>query len=280
MTLLLLTLLAAASTEIEATEVSPQGWTKDGRYFAWTRTAVFDEDDVYKALDAKTGQVVGLGDEADFKKWTGAHPLAPLEPGREPKTGGKATADVKLIAGKGAGAWNAKATDEQPKDSRWAPASATAAELRVERDGASWVSVSWTGSLVSVQPFWSPGGKQVAWLARAGDWQSMDGTKTWQLVIGPGGFPRVHVVGDKALLGKAVPKVRDLLDDKGFITTYAGKSLKARDKSVVYAAKGQEALAAKAAALVPGGATVDKLTWNVNAELVVALGKSVNGGAP
>jgi hypothetical protein len=274
-----LTLLAASST-LSGSEVTPQGWTQDGRYFVVSMTAVYDTDSPYTVLDTKTDADLNLADDDAYKAWLAAHPLAPLEVGRSPKTGGKAVADVKLIAGKAAGAWNTKVEEDHAVDSHWQPVAPAGAELRVERDGASWVSVNWTGGIASAVPYWSPGGKQVAWLVRASDWAGMDGSRTWQLVTGPGGFPRVHVVGDKSLLGAAAPKVKGLLDDKGFLTTYVGKSLKARDTSVVYAAKGREALAAKAAALIPGGATFDKLTWPVNAELVVALGKSVNGGAP
>ena len=70
--------------------------------------------------------------------------------------------------------------------------------------------------------------------------------------------------------GKAV-KVADS------VAVQVEQALKERDASVVYAAPGLEAEAARAAAAIPGGAKVDKLNWKVNAELVVALGKTAGG---
>ncbi len=177
MTSLLLTLLAA-STTLTGSEVDPQGWTHDGRYFVVKTTGGYDSDNPFTVLDTKTGSEVPLSDEDAYDLWHKAHPLAPLEVGRSPKTGGKAVADVKLVAGKAAGAWNTKVEEDRPVDSHWEPVAPAGAELRVERDGSSWVSVRWTGGIASAVPYWSPGGKQVAWLVRANDWGAMDGTRT------------------------------------------------------------------------------------------------------
>jgi len=49
---------------------------------------------------------------------------------------------------------------------------------------------------------------------------------------------------------------------------------KARPKTVVYVAKGSEAQAKALAALLPGGAAVEPLTWKVNASVVIAVGAS------
>jgi hypothetical protein len=271
MNLLLLTMLAAG-VEIQASEVKPFGWSKDGRYFGWTTEGVMANTDAPNTvLDVQTGRTDELSD-AQLKKFQTAHPFAPLAADQK-SPDGKATLDVKPLTGKAGGSWNAKAKDEAPAGFTWSPASATGAELRVERDGQSWVSVTWNGGVHEVKGFWSADGRQVAWLIRPSDWQGMDGTATWELINGPAGFPRVHVVTEKALIPTAGAKVKELLDGKGFATTYVGKALKARDASVVYCAAGKEELAKKAAELIPGGATVEKLTWPANAELVVALGK-------
>jgi hypothetical protein len=272
MNLLLLTLLAAG-VEIQASEVKPFGWSKDGRYFAWSTEGVMGNPDAPNTvLDVQTGRTDELSD-AQLKKFQSAHPLAPLAADRT-SPDAKATMDVKPLSGKAGGGWNAKAKEDgSPAGSTWSPAGATGAELRVERDGQSWVSVSWNSGVHVVKGFWSPDGKQVAWLVRPSDMQGMDGTTEWELITGPAGYPRVHVVTEKALIPTAGAKVKALLDGKGFATTYVGKALKPRDASVVYCAAGKEELAKKAAELIPGGATVDKLTWPANAELVVALGK-------
>src|SRR5207302_2669951 len=125
------------------------------------------------------------------------------------------------------------------------PSKLAGAQLVVERDGRTWVSADWAGGVHTVQPYWSPDGRRVAWVIHPRDWEGMGcgGCSDYQLLFGPAGLPRVHVVGGKALLPKLAPKVRDDLDAKGFSTTFVGKALKEREASVVYAAPGMEELA-------------------------------------
>src|SRR5262249_33644906 len=100
---------------------------------------------------------------------------------------------------------------------------------------------------------------------------------TLTVVTGSAG-PRVRLVADKSLLGKAAEAAALALEAKGFGPGFIGKAMKARDASVVYFADGFEAQAKEAAAALPGGGTTEKLTWPAAAELVVALGKTAAGG--
>ncbi len=276
-TWLLPSLAFAGGTEISGRGLEPLGWTADGHLFAWVAEgSVYDDltpDGVTLGYwDVEKDRAGSVAGKAAAEKWKKAHPLAPLATGRT-SPDGQAKADVKVLAASGGG-WS-KGPGEGAAG--FTPGGQSGAELRVERGGKSWISVDWGGGVHTVQPFWSPNGRHVAWVVHPKDWEGMDGTTTWQVLFGPAGLPRIHVLAGKALLDQVGPKVKADLDSKGFFTVYLGKALKERDASVVYAAPGLEAEAARAAAAIPGGAKVDKLNWKVNAELVVALGKTAGG---
>jgi hypothetical protein len=99
-------------------------------------------------------------------------------------------------------------------------------------------------------------------------------TSTFMLV--PGAFPRVQVLyPPKAPLDRdALLKVDQLAAKAGLVVAFAGEAQKERPKTVVYVAKGSEAQAKTLAALLPSGATVEPLTWKVNASVVIAVGAS------
>lgn len=69
-------------------------------------------------------------------------------------------------------------------------------------------------------------------------------------------------------------KAAAALDTAGFAVTSWEAAQAKRATSVVYAGKGQEALAKKLAEALPGGATVEPLTWKAKVDVVVALGSS------
>src|SRR5207245_1905749 len=70
----------------------------------------------------------------------------------------------------------------------------------------------------------------------------------------------------------SLDKVKKALTAAGLTTLREAKATAVRDTSVVYAAKGAEAVAKQVAASVPGGATVEPLTWKSDAAVIVALG--------
>ncbi len=75
----------------------------------------------------------------------------------------------------------------------------------------------------------------------------------------------------------AFEKAFAALEKAGFAPTHQRAAQDARNRSVVYAAKGNEMDAARIAAALPGGATVEPLTWTAQFDVVVALGHSAQG---
>jgi hypothetical protein len=237
------------------------GWTADG-YFGF---APGSED--CGVWQATTGRVQRL-DPEEYEAFITRHKLVVTKPSRT-SPDGKAKAEVKLTAQTGEGEW---------KGGTYKPPSQSSAEFSVERDGKSTPSLRWYSGAADLETYWSPDGKYVAWVVRPSTWEGMDGSKTWSIGVGTGGTPRVQLLADKAILAKAVPAVTDAIVAAGFTPTWSGPALKARDGTVVYAADGYDEAAKKAAEAVPGGATVDKLSWKADAELVIAIGKSALKG--
>lgn len=143
----------------------------------------------------------------------------------------------------------------------------------------------WAGEPSEVHTFFSPDSKRLAWVIRPvlapGPYvdrrdRSQD---SWIIVLSTAGAPRVRVTAEKAISDKAIPALYDALEKAAAVVTGTDQALKARATSVVYAAEGQEDFAATVAKAIPGGATVEKLTWQTEAEVVVAAGNSVLGGA-
>ncbi|MFT3838701.1 MAG: LytR C-terminal domain-containing protein [Myxococcaceae bacterium] len=233
---------------------SALGWTQDSRYFAWAGQKSWGYWDVSTA-SAKQFQ-----DQSGKDKWLEAHPLAPKRTGRKGPNG--AIAEVVITKNDRPGKWDEKKAE-------WTPEGYAGSELRVSRGGKSYISVDWFSSVDNVTPYWSEDGRRVVWELSEGG--AMRPVLYDTLCFGTGGFPRVHVLGDPTLLKTRAPAVRTALDAQGFVTLYVGKSLKSRDATVVYAADGMEAEAAKAAKAI-GGAKIEKLNWVVDADLVVALG--------
>jgi hypothetical protein len=85
----------------------------------------------------------------------------------------------------------------------------------------------------------------------------------------------VELVAPKPRLEAAFAKVAPALESAGFAVVKTGPAQKARASTVVYAQEGFEQAAQEIAALIPGGASTDKLTWKATGDVVVALGESV-----
>jgi hypothetical protein len=238
-----------------------EGWSQDGLYFVWT---LYDGGEV---LEARTGRITEV---ADLESWKKKHPMAKSAASRLGPDG-KSKADVKILRSTASGStgWT--------KNS-WSPDAHQVVELRVSRDGKSALSLNWPSAAFSAEPYWSPDGLRIAWLVVISDRVEMDGTRHYQLGLGAGTGPRMHLVADKGILAEAGPKVAGALEKAGFGALFIGSAKKARDASVVYAAAGFEDTAAKIAAAIPGGATVDKLSWPTEADVVVGIGRSAIKG--
>jgi hypothetical protein len=93
-----------------------------------------------------------------------------------------------------------------------------------------------------------------------------------KFVIVPCGL-RVSVVGP-ADASAIKDKVSDVLEKGGYNVSDIGPAKAKRAATVVYADAANTAEAEKLAKTIPGGATVDKLTWKPKADIVVAVGDS------
>jgi hypothetical protein len=128
-----------------------------------------------------------------------------------------------------------------------------------------------------ISPYWLDA-ERVLWLQEdEGGNPQRDGQHCEALISR--GEAVVELLGEEALTKKVGADVSAALARGGFTTLRIARAQKARAQSVVYAAKGAEADAAALAALVPGGATVEALSWKSEARLVLALGTSA-AGAP
>jgi hypothetical protein len=100
----------------------------------------------------------------------------------------------------------------------------------------------------------------------------------YTVIVGSGGGPRTQILAAADILAKVTPGVTKAAEGAGLTVVFTGKAKQPRDSTIVYAAEGFEEVASRAAAAMPGGATVEALSWEVAADVVVAVGKSALGG--
>jgi hypothetical protein len=110
------------------------------------------------------------------------------------------------------------------------------------------------------KPSWSPACHYVAWVT------------TTEVLVFPSG-PLVEVLAHPKVQAAVEPTLKALAAG-GYGATARDPAQKERAKSVVYTWGGARDAAEKVAALVPGGATVEPITWVTPADIVVALGSS------
>jgi hypothetical protein len=124
-----------------------------------------------------------------------------------------------------------------------------------------------------VEVFWSADGKRAAFVTNWG-WVMPENPGHGEVLFAPATGPRLELVADAKFSDAAAMAAMRALDAAGIVVLRRGKAKVERELSVVYAAKGAEDFAAKVAAAVPGGASVEPLTWKADAEVVLALGAS------
>ena len=260
MSALALAVISALTAGYE-NNIEVMGFSKDGRYLVYSSLAE-DHDDWFNQVTAKdllTGQVQTFrdGKEAGFLK---AHPLVDAIAGRT-SPDGKATAEVVAEEMKGGGVWS---TD------RWRLGRESAWHLSVARDGRTTkVAELSPGNYLDV--YWSPDGKFTAWVAVTNS-RGMRDPGFQEIVVGTDGRPSIALVMDKDNVKAGLLKLAQTVTKAGFAVVSSGSASKPREKSVVFAAEGLEEQAKALAAVVPGGATVEKLTWKAAARLVVYAG--------
>ena len=242
-----------------------------------TRYLLSLKSDSKKWLEVGARSHEGWPDAAAFEAFVKANAVA-LKVSRSSADGKlKAAATVKP----GSGRWEKDSFEFQGDEGGSAPRSTiTLYVTRAERRSPSfvWQGEGPGGGALSgnVRPIWSPDGARVAWVIHRNAGMLRDREETF-VRLGPAGGPRVELALAKALDAVAAARVREALGMKNFVVVKESPALKAREVSVVYGAKGFEDDAKAIAALVPGGATVEPLSWKTDAEVVVAVGQSAAG---
>lgn len=270
------------------------GWTTDGRYAVWTTVewgsvdsqklpraqipgwgalihaekatlAVAEEARSgqrttwlleYRALsDESKGQLKkkleGLPDAAAFEKWKAAHPLAPLA----------AQDDARVTVTNGEWRFRSDSAEDHPIvfgfGSKHLGFTARAEMKMPFYDSTAWVDPTGRRALI-----------RVLRAGMHGNVDFLEDARAEHFILTGGPSVEVLAPGD-ATAGAAVA---DAAEKAGWAVAAMGVAKQARPKTVVFAAAGKETDAAKLAAALPGGASVEKLTWPSKAELVIAVG--------
>lgn len=270
----LLCLLASVAHAVMGPTRTIEGWTADGKWFVWSEG--FEETrDRWVLVPARGGKETELKTTEEWEKWLKQHPLAEEKQTGASSPDGKAQVEVKSKRGElKDGTWSAQETRGDSVQCSIKRGSETLPSLSFK----TLVAGGSTRAGASLEFAWSPDGKRVAFMYSAGsskpngmgDYETDDLNEvSIDRTVGP----RVQLVG-KDVAQAAFDKTAAALEKAGFVPTGQDSAQATREKSVVFAAKGSEAAAKAIAAVVPGGATVEALTWKPKFEVVVALGKS------
>jgi hypothetical protein len=255
---------AAADRSFGTSGEAAVSWTPDGRFAVIVDTADHDNSQGPMVVDGRTGVMA----EED-SGWLKAHKLVPSDASQD-SPDGRARADVVLSYEKGAGAWDGDV---------WKRAEDSISRFNVIRDGKTFTSVAFENAFESVSPYWSPRGGRILWLVTRRS-HEMDGERSYEFAVGPAGGPRLQLLANKDLLTGVVPAVQSKLEAAGFPPTWTGPAKGTRPKSIVYSSDVAKEAAKQIAALIPGGAAVEALSWKTSADVVVALGASANESKP
>lgn len=260
----MLFLIALSLTSGEMPSPQVLGWTKDGAHFAYgacDQPPAFTPPDYctgYYVLSARTGDVVELKDKAAYEAWTKAHPFADGTADGS-NHGGKAEL---VVVAPGADWYHGTFS-----------ASAKPTSCNIVR-GAEKLACHFTvaaGVIVS----WSPDETRLAWISSRQPCDRDASGARCEPVVTAGVERAIGPEIDVAaidLKDASIDKTMMALEHAGFAPTSTAAAKAARAKSVVYVAKGFDDAGKKIAAAVPGGASVEPLTWKTDYDVVVALG--------
>lgn len=296
--------------QLETSVIGVVGWSPDERTFAWrgervtTRSDPEGSWDVGRAVEGHTLSIDGEqrtwvlqleGDTSDLGVTPDAAGFAPIERvasrHRAPTAGVQAWYEGVRVPLDGRWLF-AEPTEElaSPEDPRipvskpsadtntaavtW---SRCAARPRLALVFDDWTAVPYGGGPVPgwIQAIDSPSGRWFAVVAAVNPyWHMRSGHLAGRgaVALVPAGFETqlLRAPGQEAV----AQELRAALTPD-WVVVDVSEALKQRERSVVYAAAGREEAAARLASRIPGGASVEPLTWEVpQACLVVALGAS------
>lgn len=259
-------LVAAPAWAVLTPSASALGWTADGAWFVYT--VGFDAPDSWFLVSARSGEATELKDPKEFERWAATHPLAADAPAGPRSPDGK----VELVLEAGGGGW---------VEDLWRPPAKAprAVSCKIKR-GAETLNCQGFAPRpgADLTPYWSPDGRRLALLSTYqacapsgnGDFTC---DQDFRVHLDRTSGPSIQLVA-KELPQASVDKAVAALEQAAFAPTGQSAAQAAREKSVVYVARGQAALGKKIAAAIPGGATVDTLSWKSAFDVVVALGAS------
>ncbi|MFO0598730.1 MAG: LytR C-terminal domain-containing protein [Myxococcaceae bacterium] len=200
----------------------------------------------------------GLGDAAAFDAWKAAAKLSKTSGLEGP---GGATASV-TANGKATLKWEA---DDTAVVFTLARGPDKAIHAYTDPMAAMYVAKR------SVTVWWSADGRRAMFETNTAEAQTMRGVmgaeSKFEVFAVP---PRLEVVAGPLAKNEA-DRVVTVLEGAGFTVSQQTPAVKERTATVIYADAAHQDLAKKVAAALPG-ATVDKLTWKANGEIVVAVG--------
>jgi hypothetical protein len=265
-----------------AQECRAIGFTEDGTVFVVGQNEAVGGDSIgtYFLFNARTKQeelyaVEQLTPE-EYREWVAENALAPLKTGPKSPDGKREV----QVTGKG-GRWKdglfqvegvSPWTGDDSAEVKIPPPSKF--RFSVKAGKKSWTSAEFTFPHMNVtqlvEPVWSPDGGRVAYLVHEESATDRNGIG-FSVTFGPTQGPRVQVLGVKGTASDVYEEAQSALEAAGLAPVAEGEAKAAHPTTVVFAAKGFEAEAKKAAKALPG-AKVDVLTWKPGYELVVVLG--------
>jgi len=276
------------------------GWTADGRYFAYELIRNIQEPDV---MEDPVGTAV-LAAIVDTHTDTQEFYLLSLEMEGPLNFEDEGAAEWRQLPDKEAfDAWRSKHPIKKPEHQvecgdarlslneqdlegypgkrpplsgvdRFLISGATNLQVGVETQGKLWPHVE-LNRWVELQFAWSPTCQFIAYLL--GDYEppgASVGILNPQnpVLVKPVG-PGIHIMAHKSAEDTVEP-VFQALESGGFVPHVGPAAIKDRARTVVYSRTAAREAAKRVAALVPGGATVEVLTWQSPADIVVAIGTS------
>lgn len=229
-----------------------------------------------KAPTALMGRGSALPNKQAFEAWLKQHPLKPGSGPSSPDGKRKASIRIEVVE---EGDYPQEVTKEDGAYKLSVLSSGQVIRLVVDDRSVRTLRQQGVGMFDaqgSVRAYWSPDQKRVAWIVQRDDLQWMRGPIPGDasVVVTDAVGLRVSVVAPEVALDQVKAKVVPALKEAGFAPTNVAAALKARAQTVVYARKRRREDAKRIAEVVPGGATVEDLTWKTDMDIVVAVGDS------